>query len=261
MTLDAVDVIIPAKNQSPLVLRCIQSLRSQSRLNSIILVDDGSEESEREILSKISGIRYFRHNASEGFVKSVLHGARKSDAPYMLILNSDTEAYHSKCIEEMAKNLDDGAAICGAMLLYPKTDPYRAETIQHCGVYWDGSGFPRHIMSGFPANTPMAQVRRRVPAVTGACLMISHEWWEKAGRFDDRFGSGVFEDMGLCITVGRLKGEIIYEPKALFAHYEHASQDPSSNWFSRDHVHKNFQYLMLKYGQQPPSDEYWFKGL
>jgi O-antigen biosynthesis protein len=257
-----VDVIIPVYNKSNLVLRLIASLRNQKRLGQIVIMDDASSEIDETVLKTIEGVKYYRNIANSGFITSVRRGVSKSSSDYILILNSDTEAYHPHCLEYMAENLDDGAAVVGALLLYPKDDPYRAESIQHCGIYYDSqSGFPRHIMAGFPKDTPMANVRRSVPAVTGACLMTTRKWWDKVGGFDQHLQPAVLEDVDYCIQVKKLGGEIIYEPRAVLTHFEHASQGQNGNWFSNEQIHKNFTYLMMKHGQQPPSDSYWFKGL
>jgi len=261
VAIKGVSVVIPVHNRSNLVLRLVESIRCSARLEEIILVNDGSSDMETEVLKTITGVRYFENRGAEGFVKSCLRGAKKATSPYILFLNSDTEAYDKHCIENMAKNLDDGAAVCGAMLLYPKTDPYRAEAIQHCGVHFLTTGYPVHIMAGYPKDSPAANVRRSVPAVTGACFMITQEWWEKMGGWDSHFGRGVFEDIDLCIRVRKLGGEIMYEPSAVFTHHEHASQDQNGNWFSQENLHSNFQYLLLKHGKIEPTDSLWFKGV
>ena len=261
MTKSLVDVVIPAKNQSQLVLRCIQSLRAQKRIGDIILIDDGSQDSDRDIFKTIPNVNLYRNSGSEGFIKSTSRGVNKSKAPYVLLLNSDTEAYHTDCLKVMAENLDDGAKICGALLLYPKNDLYRPERIQHAAIYYGSDGFPNHIFGGWHAATPAANVKRIVPAVTGACFMVKRDWWEKLNGWDNKLGRGVFEDVDACIRTIKMGGEIIYEPKSVFTHYEHASQELGSNWFTRENIQKNFQYLTLKHGIQPPSDSYWFKGI
>jgi O-antigen biosynthesis protein len=261
MTRPMVDVVIPVHGRSNLVLRLVDSLCGQARLGQIVLVDDASPDQDRVVLETIKEAKYYRNVSNQGFIQSVNRGVRKTESEYVLILNSDTEAYHNHCLEYMAEDLDDGAAIVGALLLYPKDDPYRAERIQHAGVYFDTSGFPQHIMANWPKDTPSANVKRVVPAVTGACLMTTRKWWEKLGGFDSKLGNGVFEDCDYCIRVRKLGGEVIYDPRAVLTHYEHQSQDANGGWFARDHIHKNFSYLLMKHGQQETSDYFWFKGV
>ncbi len=264
MTKPVVDVVIPVYGKIPLLLRLLESLKGQSRLGRIVIVDDASPDADRDVLNTLKGenITVSRNSGNEGFIHSVNRGVKKTDSPYVLILNSDTEATHPHCLDRMAENLDDGAAVCGALLVYPKNDPYRPERIQHAGIYFDSTGFGNHIMSGFPHDTPAAQVNRRVPAVTGACLMIHRTWWDRAGGFDKHLAPAVFEDVDLCLTIGKLGGEIVYEPKSMWFHAEHGSQGQNGiNWFTQQNVQKNFSYLMMKHGKIEASDKYWFKGV
>jgi len=261
MTQSQVSIVIPVHGRSNLVLRLLNSLKGMKRVSEIVVIDDASPEQDREVLKTLTGVRYFRNDGSAGFIKSVNRAVKKTESPYVLILNSDTEAYHDRCVENMAHNLDDGAAVCGAMLLYPKTDPYRAERIQHAGVAIGFDGFPYHILSNMHAKTPAAQIRRSVTAVTGGCFMVNRDWWNKAGSFDPKFGNGVFEDVSFCLTVKGMGGEIIYEPESTWTHHEHASQGQNGNWFSKDNIHRNFQYLLLKHGEIKSDDKIWYRGV
>jgi GT2 family glycosyltransferase len=256
-----IDVVVPVYGKIPLVLRLLDSLRNQSRLGQIIIVDDSSPDADREVLKTITGVKIFRNAGNEGFPKSCNRGVSKSDAPYVLILNSDTEATHPHCIERMAENLDDGAAVCGSLLIYPKNDPYgRADRIQHAGVMYDADGFPLHIMAGMHYTNPAAQARRSINTVTGACMMVKRDWWEKLGGFDLGFGMGTFEDCDFTLRTRKLGGEVIYEPKAMWYHAEHASQGQNGNWFSRENLNRNFSYLLRKHGEIKSDANLFFKG-
>jgi O-antigen biosynthesis protein len=252
-------VIIPAYGKSNLVLRLIASLRQQARLQEIIILDDASPEIDETVLKTIEGVKYYRNIANSGYVASCNRAFKKTESEYVLLLNSDTEATHPHCLEYMAENLDDGAAVCGALLLYPKDDPYRAERTQHAGIMYDADKFPQHIMAGWHPDNPAVKTRRSINSVTGACLMIKREWWNKAGGYDTKFGFGVFEDCDLTLTVRKLGGEVIYEPRSVFYHREHASQNQNGNWFSQENIHRNFTYLLLKHGDLKCDANLFFK--
>lgn len=256
-----VSVVVPVYGQSEYVIRLVQSLKVQERLGEIIIVDDGSPERDETVLRTIEGVRYFRNRGNQGFDSSVNRGCKKAEHDYLLILNSDTEAYHPECIAHMASDLDDGHAVVGALLLYPKNDPYRAERIQHAGVAIGFDQYPYHILAGMHALTPAAHAPRIVSAVTGACLMTTKKWWEKIGGFDEKFSPGVFEDVSYCLTVGKSKGTVYYDPRAVWTHAEHASQDQGNSWFSRDALMKNFTYLLAKHGGIECDDRIWYKGV
>jgi GT2 family glycosyltransferase len=261
MSLPKVSVVIPVYGQSELVLRLVQSLKIQERLGEIIIVDDASPEKDETVLRSIEGVRYFRNKGNEGFDHSVNRGGKKAEHDYILVLNSDTEAYHEKCLAHLASDLDDGHAVAGALLLYPRNDPYRAERIQHAGVAIGYDSYPYHIFAGMHALTPAAQSPRIVTAVTGACLMTTRKWWERIGGFDEKFSPGVFEDVSYCLAVQKLGGTVFYDPRSVWTHAEHRSQLEGSSWFSREALNKNFTYLLMKHGNIACDDVLWYKGV
>jgi GT2 family glycosyltransferase len=226
-----------------------------------VIVDDGSNEETVEATKNLDGVRAFYNAGNEGFIKSVRRGVSKSENKYVLILNSDVEAT-PKFIEAMAQNLDDGAAICGALLLYPQNHPYQQWRghVQHAGIGFAADGIPYHVFAQFHPQSPAVQTWRSVNAVTGGALMVKREVWDKVGGFDMRLAPAVFEDVDLCLQVKKLKLEIIYEPKAVAWHYEHASQTQGSNWFNQPHLQKNLAYIFSKHGT-PVCDDYLFYKL
>ena len=154
MTKPLIDVVIPVKNQPLLVIRCVTSLANQGRLGDIIIVDDASDDETQAALKNLD-VRVFRNTGGDGFVKSVRRGVSKSTNPYVLILNSDTEAF-PKALEYMATNLDDGAAVCGALLLYPQNHPHPQlrGRVQHAGVGIEHDGITYHCCAERHPDSP-----------------------------------------------------------------------------------------------------------
>jgi len=245
-----VDVVIPVHGQPLMAIRCVQSLRDQKRLGSILICDDGSDEPTQTALKNLDGVTVYRNPIPQGFISSTNRGVKKTEASYVLILNSDTEATPG-AIEAMANNLDAGAAVCGALLLYPQNhpDPYRRGRVQHAGIFFEVDGFPMHFMALAQPKNKAVNTWRSVNAVTGACMMVRREVWDKVGGFDTKFGMGVFDDVSLCLSVKKLGLDVIYEPKAIVWHYEHASQPQSGGWFTQDNIQRNLATLFLKHGQ------------
>lgn len=255
-----ISVVIPVHNQPLLAIRCITSLQNQPRLGEIVVLDDSSDDETQAALKNLDGIKTYRNVGAQGFTLSVNRGAKKSNEGYILILNSDTEAF-PKALEYMANNLDDGAAVCGALLLYPQNHPhppFRGRT-QHCGISFEQDGIPYHIMAQRHPDSPAVRTWRSINAVTGAALMVRREIWDKLGGFDNRYAPGCYEDVDFCLGVKKLKQEVIYEPKAVFYHWEHASQTQGENWFSQQNLQRNLGQLFLKWGQQPCDDHLFFK--
>jgi len=249
------DVVVPAHNQFGLLLRCVENLRGQPRLGSIIIVNDGSEKNEAEAMGKIDGVQMFTNEVSKGFIASVNRAVKKSQEPYVLILNSDSFAF-PHALERMSENLDSGMAICGARLLFEKGSRYGvAGTVQHAGIGFNVQGVPTHPFMNYQGDEPCVGVWRSVNAVTGAAMMVKREVWDKLGGFDTKFSLGVFEDVDLCLSAKKLGYEIAYEPRAVFHHLMHGSQTDSNNFFTQHRIDTNLSILFTKHGQPKCDNE------
>ena len=253
-----VSVVIPVHNQIGLLLKAVEHIRNANRLGEVIIVDDGSEPDQAQAMDNIGGCRVFHNDGSSGFIKSCNRGAKKSEHPYILLLNSDAFAV-GQPISAMAENLDAGYAICGARLLFARGSRYGVEgNIQHAGIGFNKFGVPHHPYMGYPGDEPCAVVHRSVNAVTGAAMMIKREVWDRLGGFDQKYLRGVYEDCDLCLSAKKLKYEIAYEPKAIFLHLMHGSQTDTNNFFNqKDHDH-NLSLLFTKHGQPPTDDAIFF---
>ncbi len=89
-----IDVVIPVYNAPALTRRCIESvvaLLGQS-IRYVHIQNDASGAETREMLDNLRYESLHVHHASrnQGFGASVNEAVSRSDAPYMLVLNSDT---------------------------------------------------------------------------------------------------------------------------------------------------------------------------
>jgi GT2 family glycosyltransferase len=245
-----VDVIVPVFNQEHLVIALVESLRRHNRIERIIIQDDKSDDMAYGFLKNLENekVSVFQNPENKGFLATVNRSIKKNaTSPYILILNSDTQAVTPNAVEAMAENLDDGAAVCGSLLVYPN-ESRMPGAVQHAGVTFDTNGFPIHIFAGMRPDNPAVTKWRSLNAVTGACMMVKREIWDKLGGFDTKFAPGVFEDVSFCLSVRKLGLEVVYEPRSTWFHWEHASQD-GPGWFNQEHVSRNLAILFSKHGQ------------
>jgi GT2 family glycosyltransferase len=79
----------------------------------------------------------------------------------------------------------------------------RTGVVDHAGILIQLNGKPEHD------RTPPGRIARwfrpvrRVPAVTGACLLIERALWDRCGGFDERYRNGG-EDIDLCFRARSL---------------------------------------------------------
>ena len=88
-----VSVVIPNFNGMAYLERVLFSLEKQTMKEfEVILVDNGSTDGSVAFVEKIfPWVRLIRLSQNFGFCRGVNEGIRASRAPYVLLLNNDTE--------------------------------------------------------------------------------------------------------------------------------------------------------------------------
>ena len=87
-----VSVVIPTYNRADLIIRAIDSVRSQSYSNlEIIVVDDCSPDNTPEVVKRIEDNRltYYRHDTNQGGSAARNTGIKKAQGQYIAFLDSD----------------------------------------------------------------------------------------------------------------------------------------------------------------------------
>jgi GT2 family glycosyltransferase/glycosyltransferase involved in cell wall biosynthesis len=259
-----VDIVIPVYGQAGLVKACVDSLLRTVPGARLFLVDDCSPDPATQSLlnsySRQPQITVARNAQNLGFIGTTRHGAQLGQAPYILFLNSDTEAVEAGWLEKLLPT-DEQIAVVGAKLLYPPDVPdMRAGMIQHAGVARNPDLIPYHPFLGWPAQSPETNLRREVNAVTGACLLVRRKVWNEIGGWDDRFGRGVYEDVDLCWQVRRHGYRVLYQPEVILYHRESASIDADGSHNLHAHSKENVEKLIKKWSGLR-SDEAIFYGV
>jgi GT2 family glycosyltransferase len=158
---------------------------------------------------------------SGGFSLANNVGASVADGRLLLLLNSDVLPERAGWLGEMVRFYDSNPAI-GA--LSPKL-LYEDESLQHAGLYFDRPEGTfvwanEHYYKGMHRDLPAANVVRRVPAVTGACLMISRALYETHGGLRGCYVQGDYEDSDLCLRLAAGELESWYLPAVALYHLE-----------------------------------------
>lgn len=146
----------------------------------------------------------------------------------LLLLNSDVLPERPGWLGRMI-DFYDGTPGIGA--LAPKL-LYEDESIQHAGIYfhrppgghvWSNE----HFFKGLHRDLREANIARQVPAVTGACLMIEKELYDRVGGLSASYVQGDYEDSDLCLRLAEIGRKSWYVPTVTLYHLEGQSY-PSS---------------------------------
>ena len=258
-----VDIIIPVYREPDLLKRCVESVLETTANARLFLIDDCSPGSEIQTLFRHwdghPRISLLQTPSNQGFIGTTRLGASIGKAPYILFLNSDTEALAPGWLTKLLPS-DEKIGIVGARLLYPKETPGPlAGTIQHAGVGRNAKGIPYHPFLGWPADAPEANTPRKVNAVTGACFLVRRDLWDQLEGWDPRFGKGVYEDVDFCWRARQAGFMVSYEPNVSLYHHESASRGPDGRHLLNEHTLDNLKLLLDKWGSLE-SDEDIFYG-
>jgi GT2 family glycosyltransferase len=81
-----------------------------------------------------------------------------------------------------------------------------------------------HPRKGFPDTGGTAV--RRVPAVTGALMLLDKALYERVRGFDPGYILGYYEDADVCLRLRDTGAEVVVDPRLDFWHYEGKGSSP-----------------------------------
>ena len=172
---------------------------------------------------------------------------RHSDAPFVCLLNDDTEVISRDWLSEMVFwSGQDGVGAVGAKLLYPDG------RIQHAGVFLGREG-GLHAFRFFPGDSAGYMGRLQTvcnySAVTGACLLLRRELYERVGGLDEEAFPVAFNDIDLCLKLG-LKGfRTVWTPFAELVHKESVSRGFDDTPEKEERFLKEFEVFKIRWGR------------
>nr|MBA3965378.1 glycosyltransferase [Nitrospirales bacterium] len=212
-------IIIPVWNKVELTSQCLTHVAEVTEGCSyeVIVVDNASTDATQAFLSTLSGdVQVITNPENYGFAKACNQGAAAAKGRFLVFLNNDTipkPGWLRALVNEVECHQD--VAIVGSKLLYPN------DTIQHAGVVFSKNCLtPYHIFRGAPGELQAVNVRREFQVVTAACMLIRREEFDAVGHFDEIYQNG-FEDVDLCLKVGKRGKKVIYQPESVLYHLEH----------------------------------------
>ena len=160
---------------------------------------------------------------NSGYSSANNAGAQQAEGKYIVLMNSDVfprEKGWARKMMEFYQSSDKIGTVGGKL-------SYEDGSLQHAGMFFGKTTYPfwqnLHYFKGFPNSYAPAQSTRSVPAVTGACLMISRQLYRAVGGLSTEYVIGDFEDSDLCLKCLEKGYENWYYPEAEFYHLERQS--------------------------------------
>jgi len=163
-----------------------------------------------------------------GFAVASNLGVSMARGRLVLLLNSDVLPDRPGWLPDLVEAHDSlpEAGVVGPKLLYDDG------SIQHAGLEFrrnpaSGGWQLAHAFKGLNRGFDRAGERRRVPALSGACMLLERELYEDLGGLSVDYVKGGYEDAELCMRLRDRDLEAWYVPEVELFHLEGRSYIPS----------------------------------
>ena len=206
---DPIDIIICVHNALEHVDRCLHSiLEYTTPPYRIILVDDGSDSPTEVFLKEFKenhpDLVLIRNDEAEGYTFAANIGMGKSTAPFLILLNSDTQVTPG-WVDRLyrAMQLDNSIAVVGPLA---NTASWQSIPRLSNNGDWADNPLPEGVtvekMADLVAEYS-GYLFPEVPLLNGFCMMIRRDAIDKVGLFDEKtFGQGYGEEDDFNLRVG-----------------------------------------------------------
>jgi GT2 family glycosyltransferase len=229
-----VSIIIPTRNCAALLRTCVESLLSTTAYSDfeILVVDNDSDSPDALAYFGELGTRGVKviHDPSP-FNYSALNNraVKHATGQVLAFLNNDLEVISPGWLAEMVSQaMRPGVGAVGAMLYYPD------DRVQHAGVVLGiagpqiTSGVAGHSMARLPRGSEgyfnHLRLVKNYSAVTGACMVVRREIFERLGGFDETELAVAFNDVDFCLRALAAGFRNVWTPFAELYHHESASR-------------------------------------
>ena len=223
-------VIVPTKDRIDLLKPCVNSILDTTSADILIMDHDSVDPDVIKFFDTLPDrVRVVKFSGPFNFSKINNDAVQTAGGDYdaYLFANNDIEAIEPGWLDHMSglcMREDVGAV--GALLLYSDG------SIQHGGVVMNVGGPAEHVYKNAPSRlgggrhpgyiSGLVSVRDYM-AVTGACLMVRADVFERVGGFDPLLAVG-FNDIDLCLRVRERGYKVLYDGHAVLFHHESATR-------------------------------------
>lgn len=238
-----ISVVIPNWNGADELPACLDSLLAQSQEHQIIVVDNGSTDSSRELLySHYPQITVIPLPHNTGFAGGVNAGLRLSAAEgyeYSALMNNDAVADKS-WLKNLVETMEDN----------PRIGILTSKMINDTGEYIDSTG-DIYTIWGLPyprgrreADNGQYDDRKDVFGASGGASLYRHKMLAEIGLFDEDFFA-YYEDIDISFRAQLAGWKVMYEPSAKVFHHIGATSVKIKG-FATYHTVKNLPILAIK---------------
>lgn len=226
-----VSLIIPTRDCLELLRPCVHSILQKTSYTFYELIVVNNQSIDTETLSWLDQIERqeprvrvldypyaFNYSAINNFA------VKQAQGSIIGLVNNDIEVINSDWLEEMVRQASREQIGCVGAKLY-----YADGRIQHGGVILgSGNGRCGHAHRYFPHDAEgycgRLKLVQNFSAVTGACLLVRKELYERVGGLNELDLPIAWSDIDLCLKIRALGYRNLWTPYAELYHHESISR-------------------------------------
>jgi N-acetylglucosaminyl-diphospho-decaprenol L-rhamnosyltransferase len=247
-----VRVVVVTYSPGEHLARLLESLPAAcSAPYTVVIADNGSDDGAPEQAAAQGDALLLRTGGNVGYGAAANRGAAGGTEPFLLVCNPDLVLAPGAVdtLLAAARRWPSAGAFGPAMYtdgeLYPSARalPVITHGFGHAVLArtWPSNPFTRRYR-----QEDLLPVERAAGWLSGACLLVRREAFDKVGGFDPRYFM-YFEDVDLGDRLGRAGYPSVYVPQARVDHVGAVSTSRDSLRMARAHHDSAFLYLSDRY--------------
>jgi ADP-heptose:LPS heptosyltransferase/GT2 family glycosyltransferase len=224
-TTGLVSIVMPTAGVGGLVKKAIGTLRAVTAYRNVeIVVVDNIPDGDAAMRDwvKQNADTVVRLDAPFNWSRFNNEGVAAAKGEFLLFLNDDIEIVQPDWLDALLEHAErPEVGIVGPKLLYPDSGG-----VQSAGAFLSDTGGRnafRFLEADAPGPFGLAMTQRDVVAVTGACMMVRRDVFDRLGGFDEAHDI-VNNDLDFCLRAHRAGLRAVFTPYATVIHHEKASR-------------------------------------
>lgn len=228
--------------------KCLESFQNLhnwdevQRQIEVIVVDNGSQDELVKELRTVDWITLIELPENVGFSAGNNVGMRAAQAPYVMLLNTDTEFSPNTDLHSLLDNFSKTeVGVVTPKIVLPTGELDHA---CHRGfpTPWNAAWYFSGVAKLFPKFRPVAGYRQswkdlgtkhEVEACSGAAMIVRSEYLDKVGLLDEAFFMYA-EDIDWCYRFAENGFKTIYDPSVTILHHKHKSGMKNASWETKE---------------------------
>ncbi len=216
-----ISFLIPMHNGLELTRACLRSLVETVDLSGreVILINDASTDGTAEFLATLSApFRVIQNARRSSYAGSINRGVALARGEILCLLNNDL-VFSPGWLAPMLRALEQmpDAGIIGNVQIDGRTGKYN-----HMGMLFSEEGVPSHFGDRFPFRPFRGCTEWK--AVTSACWLMRKLVFLAAGGYNEAYRNAGYEDVDLCLTLGRMGYRHYVANDSVIKHFVNSSE-------------------------------------